>query len=159
MNVVKHGSDGPFKIYIARHHLANTEFTLHIKLAKPYYCVFKHQDRKFEIVGKEVIFSGFEDGDGKVERFNIASEEDFTDPKAKMQLPVIWLDIHEIKGGDLPRRTAVDGSDKAVFYTDHEESRVKYGRTNVSKGTRLRVIKFEVEIVENAIKFPRVNVF
>jgi hypothetical protein len=72
---------------------ANIDFILSVSFLTTYYCVFRHQKREFHAIGQKVKCSGFQDGSGRVERFNITQAADISDPekrqKAKEQLPLI----------------------------------------------------------------------
>lgn len=165
LRVEKQPDDDTYIIYTPHH---GTDLVLTVYFNTVYYCIFHHQRRTFEVVGQKVIFSGFSNEKGVVERFNITQQSSITDPEKRRQAdeqqPIIWMDVYETlsppyyrKGG---MRTCVDGvgseetkisedcvdGRKPVCYTDHSESLVKYSTTDLIKGTRLRVIKFVLKL-------------
>ena len=136
------------------------DFVLSVPFKAVYYCIFRHQRKTFEVVGHKAIFSGFPNENGVVERFNITLQSDITDPAkrrlAEKQHPIIWCDVYEcirprvyVKGGgeedEEIQSDCIDGP-KPVCYTDHRKSKVDYGTTEATKGTRLRVIKFILKL-------------
>ena len=133
------------------------DFVLSVPFKAVYYCIFRHQRKTFEVVGQKVTFSGFENENGVVERFNITHQSDITDPENRRlsdkQQPIISCDVYEcirprvyVKGGgEMIQSDCIDGP-KSVCYTDHRQSIVDYGTTEATKDTRLRVIKFILKL-------------
>ena len=156
IRVEKHSDHDTYIVYIPHR---GKDFVLSIPFKAVYYCVFRHQEKTFEVVGQKVTFSGFENEKGVVERFNITHQSDITDPAkrrlADKQHPIIWLDVYEcirprfyakgVLGDEAIQSDCIDGP-KPVCYTDHRKSKVDYGTTEATNGARLRVIKFILKL-------------